>query len=290
MTSNTSRIFSRDLFASEFATTVGVDTMSARDLSVLLTHLSRDRRAIAYDIKSGVIKFRAPSETTPTAIEQEDITIASLRTLIATVEPQIQELTKRVSQLDTKAREAVISKQLVTAKTALRQKKLAETKLQQRTATLMQVEEVYAKIEQAADQVEIVRVMQASSQTLNALNAKTGGVERVQDVMDGLAEEMANTEEISQAINDVSVGAVDEGEVEDELEAMEKAEREKIEEAETKEREKRKEVERMEIMAREELEAETVRKRLAELEDVGVKEPTTPAAVAEESSQREAAQ
>ena len=289
-TSNTSRIFSRDLFASQFAANVGVDTISARDLSVLLTHLSRDQRAITYDAKSGVIKFRAPSETAPHAIEQEDITIASLRTLIATVEPQIQQLTKHVSQLDIKAREAVTNKQLINAKTALRQKKLTETKLQQRTATLTQVEEVYAKIEQAADQVEIVRVMEASSQTLRALNAKTGGVERVQDIMESLAEEMGNTEEISQAINDVGVDSVDEGEVEDELEAMEKVEREKVEEAERSEREKREEVERKERESREEAEAETVRRRLAELEKLGAKEVTAPPAVSDEAIQQEAAQ
>ncbi|KAK4544401.1 hypothetical protein LTR36_004292 [Oleoguttula mirabilis] len=275
-TSNTSRIFSRDLFVSTFSAAVGADALSSRDTSVLLIHLARDQTAIAYDVASGTIKFKLASETVPATIEQEDITIASLRTLITSLEPQIHELMKRVLELDAKAREAVATKQLIAAKTALRQKKLAETKLQQRTATLSQVEEVYAKIEQAADQVEMVRVMEASSQTLRSLNQKTGGVEKVQDVMDGLRDEMTNADEIQQAINDVSAGAVDEGEVEDELEAMEKAEREKQEEVERKEREKREEVERKEREKREAAEAEETRKRLAELDQV--EEQESPAA------------
>ncbi|KAK4895381.1 hypothetical protein LTR27_006445 [Elasticomyces elasticus] len=256
-TSNTSRVFSQDLFNATFSSATGVESLSQKDTTVLLTHLVRDRTAIAYDTSSGTIKFKAPADISVPTIEQEDVTIASLRTLITTLEPEIEQLTQRISELDAKARQAVTQKQLITARTTLRQKKLAETKLQQRTATLMQTEEVYAKIEQAADQVEMVRVMEASSQTLKSLNQKTGGVERVQDVMEGLRDEMANTEEIQSAINEVSVGAVDEGEVEDELEAMERAEREVVERRERVARE-----------AMEKEEAERTRVRLAELEQV----------------------
>ncbi|KAK3069974.1 hypothetical protein LTR53_011260 [Teratosphaeriaceae sp. CCFEE 6253] len=257
-TSNASRIFSRDLFISTFSPAVGVEHLSTNDAAVLLTYLTRDRAAIAYDAASSTIKFKTPSETSPATIEQEDITIASLRSLIASLEPQIEELTKRISELETKARNAVTHKQLVTAKTALRQKKLAATRLQQRTATLMQTEEVFAKIEQAADQVDMVRIMAASSHTLRALNQKTGGVERVQGVVEGLKDEMASADEIQQAINDASAGTVDEGEVEDELAALESAEREKVEAVERKAREKA-----------DAEEAETTRRRLAELDQVG---------------------
>ncbi|KAI7165552.1 hypothetical protein KC352_g26169 [Hortaea werneckii] len=258
--SHTARIFSQDLLASTLCNALNVSSLSQRDTSVLLMHLARDQAAIAYDPATGTVKFHAPGEMKPASIEQEDITIASLRTLISGLEPQIQQLIQRVSELDAKAREAVAKKQNAAAKVALRQKKMAETKLQSRTATLTQVEEVYAKIEQAADQVEIVRVMEASSTTLRSLNQKTGGVEKVQDVMENLRESMQDTEEISGAISEVGAGQIDESEVDDELEALEKAEREKVEEAERKERE-----------AREEKEAEETKKKLAELE--GLKKP-----------------
>jgi charged multivesicular body protein 7 len=259
--SNTSRIFSRDLFAEQVASTVGVDALSQRDLSVLLIHLARDHAALAYDARTGTIKFKAPSETISPTVQQEDITIASLRTLITSLEPQIQQLMKRVAELDTQAREMVAAKQHTSAKGALRQKKLADTKLQQRTATLAQLEDVYSKIEQAADQLEIVRVMEASGQALRSLNQKTGGVEKVQDIMEGLREEMMNADEIQQAINEVSASAIDEGEVDEELEALERVEREKAEKIEREERERK-----------EALEAEETRNRLAELDEVEKKE------------------
>ena len=267
-----------------------MDSISPTDLSVLLTHLSRERSAISYSPSSGAIKFKAPSEAQLTPISDEDVSIASLRTLISSIEPQIEQLTSQVAELDKKAREAVADKQLTTAKSALRSKKLADTKLQQRTATLSQLEEVYAKIEQAADQVEIVRVMEASGQTLKSLNKQTGGVEKVQDVMDGLRDEVMNVDEIGQAINEVSAGEADEGEVDDELEALEKVEREKLEEIERKEREKREEEEtgrtrkrlaELEHISEKEKEAEDTRKRLAEMEQIGEKEAdeeTTPVA------------
>ncbi|KAK3678017.1 hypothetical protein LTR78_002112 [Recurvomyces mirabilis] len=255
-TSNTSRIFSRDLFSSSFAPTIGARILSQRDVSVLLTHLARDHAAVAYDTATGTVKFRAASETSVPTIGQEDVTIASLRTLISSLEPQVQQLIQHISELDAKVRNAVSSKQMSPAKTALRQKKLAESKLQQRSATLAQLEEVYAKIEQAADQVEMVRVMEASSQALRSLNQKTGGVENVQDVMEGLQEEMMNVDEIQQAINEPAAGTIDEGEVDDELEALERAEREKAEAVECAEREKR-----------EAEEAELTQKRLAEVVD-----------------------
>lgn len=279
--SNASRIFTKELFASTFGPAIGSksQTLSVTDLDVMLRHLSRDRSAISYSPTSGVIKIKSPSEVTPTPITDEDVSIAKLRTLISSLESQIQQLSTQVSQLDAKVRDSVANKQLITAKSTLRSKKVAETKLQQRNATLSSLEEVYAKIEQAADQVEIVQVMQSSAQTLKNLNKQTGGVEKVQDVMDGLKEEMMNADEIGTAINETSAGQIDEGEVEDELEAMEKAEREKREEVERKEREKREAEERQERERVEAKEAEETRRKLEELDKMV--ESGTPAAEAE---------
>lgn len=277
--SNTSRIFTKELFASTFASAIGSQSLSATDLDVLLRYLSRDRSAISYSPTSGVIKVKAPAEASPTPITDEDISIAKLRTLISSLESQTEQLSNQVAQLDAKVRESVANKQLVTAKSALRSKKAAESKLQQRNATLSSLEDVYAKIEQAADQVEIVQVMQSSAQTLKNLNKQTGGVEKVQDVMDGLREEMMNADEIGTAINEVSAGQVDEGEVEDELEALEKMEREKREEAEREEKAKREEVERQEREKTEAKEAEETRRKLEQLDKMV--ESGTPVSEAE---------
>lgn len=142
---------------------------------------------------------------------------------------QIDALTSRVAQLDRSVREAVSKKQTLTAKSALRSKKLAENTLSARLATLGQLEEVFTQIETAADQVSIVRVLEGSSSVLASLHKEVGGVEGVEGVVDRLREEMDKVDEVGTIINEASAGRVDEDEVDEELEALEKAEREKTE-------------------------------------------------------------
>lgn len=198
------------------------------------------------------------------SITQEDETVASLRSLMSSLEPQITTITNQISDLDARAREAVANKQLAIARSALRSKKLAETKLAQRTATYIQVEDVHAKIELAADQVELVKIMEASSKTLRSLNEQTGGVERVQAVREGLDERMINADEIQQALNDTSFGAVNEGEVDFELRELEEVERQRVGDADKARKAEAEELRR----AGEEAEAELTRTRLAALDNV----------------------
>jgi charged multivesicular body protein 7 len=120
-----------------------VDTLSKNDLSVLLTHLARDRSAIAFSPVNRTVKFKSPSEQEPSPITPEDANIASIRALIASIEPQIQQLTARLSELEIAAKEAVAKKNLIATRSALRSKKLTDTKLQQRITTLTQLEDVY---------------------------------------------------------------------------------------------------------------------------------------------------
>ena len=117
----------------------------------------------------------------------------------------------------------------------------------ERSQVLAQLEELYTKIEQAADQVEIVRVMEASAGVLRSLNAEAGGIEKVEDIVQDLRDEMAKVDEIGRTLNEVAEGTdmIDENAVDDELEAMEREERQ--------EKEKR--------------EAERTRRRLEEIED-----------------------
>ena len=135
---------------------------------------------------------------------------------------------------------------------ALRSKKLAEKTLQQRTDTLHQLEDVFTRIEQAADQVEIVKVMDASASVMRDLNKKIGGVEGVENVIDRLQEEMGKVDEVGKVLEEpLNAGqVVDEGEIDDELEAMETEEKK----------------------VREAIETERMRKRLQELDNSGEKQ------------------
>ncbi|KUJ07033.1 uncharacterized protein LY89DRAFT_790118 [Mollisia scopiformis] len=251
------RILSKDEFKEKVEDVFGEKKkLSGRDMELLLRFLARDKQILAYDGET--VKVKAPNEKVAAPITTEDTTIASLKTLIKDLEIQTTVLSKRIDELLLTAKEAAARKNTVAARAALRSKKLAETTLVKRHATLAQLEEVFAKIEQAADQVELVRVMEGSTRVLTGFNQEVGGVERVDDIVDQLREQMSQVDEVGNVITEIGqAGAVDEGEVDDELEAMEREEREKVEAKERAEREER-----------ERQEAAETKKRLDALEEV----------------------
>lgn len=252
------KIFSRAAFREEFGDVLQAEKkLSDEDLGLLLKYLSRDKQVLVTD--GATIRFLDAGEKEgEKGISEEDTTIASLKALISDLEAQTTSLSAKIDTLSTSAKEAVARKNRLQALSFLRSKKLAETTLAKRHATLGQLEEVFTSIEQANDQVELVRVMQDSTKVLKGLNKQVGGVERVDEVVEGLREEMEKVNEIGGVISEVGqMGAVDEGEVDGELEEMERVEREKVEAAEAKAREER-----------EKKEAEETKRKLDELEKV----------------------
>ncbi|KAH0167967.1 hypothetical protein KCU67_g3679, partial [Aureobasidium melanogenum] len=237
--STTSLIFSRSLFESEFAHVLDPTkhpeaALSTTDFDILLRYLSRDKPYLSFT--SSTIKLKSTAESTPQPITQQDTDIANLRTLIKALETQVSALTDRITTLDISAREAVAAKRTIQAKSALRSKKLAETTLHTRSATLSQLEETFTAIQTAADQVAIVSAMSASAKVLKSLHAEVGGTEGVEEVVDRLRDEMENVDEVGRIINKANTSKVDEEDVDEEfasLEKMEKEKREKEEAAET---------------------------------------------------------
>lgn len=204
--------------------------MSTTDFDILLRYLSRDKPYLSFT--SSTIKLKSTSESTPQPITQQDIDIANLRTLIKALETQVSALTDRITTLDISAREAVAAKRTIQAKSALRSKKLAETTLHTRSATLSQLEETFTAIQTAADQVAIVSAMSASAKVLKSLHAEVGGTEGVEEVVDRLRDEMENVDEVGRIINEADTSKVDEEDVDEEFAAMERVEREKREKEE----------------------------------------------------------
>lgn len=189
------------------------------------------------------MKFNSKDERAQ--ITQQDTTIASIKTLLSTLSKQVKNLENKVAELNASAKTALANKNRISALSAVKSKKMVEHNLQQRLNTLVQLEEVYAKIEQAAGQVEIVHVMEASTGVLRGLHAQIGGAERVEDVIEELREEMSKVDEVGSIMNEAGP-VFDEGEIDEELEALEKGERE----------------------AKEENEAEATSKKLAELDSL----------------------
>ncbi|KAM4055695.1 snf7 domain-containing protein [Hirsutella rhossiliensis] len=239
-TSRFGRVFTKSQLRTELlANLVADQQLSDTDVDVLLKFLSRDKDMIEYDGQT--IRFRETGE--PRGITEEDAAIASIKELTASLKHQASLLDARINQLNQEAKDAVIRKNRITALAALKSKKLAESSLSKRYATLNQLEEVAAKIEQASDQVQLVNIMESSAGALRNLNAKVGGADRVDSVMDRLREQMNDTDEVT-AILAESMGApVDESEIDEELEALERQEALKHQEAQRREKEKEAEAE-----------------------------------------------
>jgi charged multivesicular body protein 7 len=91
-----------------------------------------------------------------------------------------------------------------------------------------------------------VKAMEASAGVLKSLNKEVSGVENVENVVERLQEEMGKVDEVGKVLEEPLVpgAVVDEGKIDDELEAMEQEERKE----------------------REDTEAEVTRRRLQELE------------------------
>jgi charged multivesicular body protein 7 len=226
-TSTADRVLSKSDFLKRFSNTLNPTApLTTSDLDILLVHLARDKQVISYN--SQTIKFKPEHEAVPEPITQEDEAIANLRDTLANINAQITPLMEKITLADAAAREAVAAKQMVRAKAALRSKKLAETALAQRSDVALQLESVYTQLQSAADQVEIVEAMRAGADALKSLNEKVGGAEGVQGVVDAVNEQMATTEEITNIINETDQ-PLDETEIDDEFEALEKAEKEKLE-------------------------------------------------------------
>ncbi|KAI0897177.1 Snf7-domain-containing protein [Annulohypoxylon nitens] len=229
--------------------------LSETDFEVLVKFLSRDKNTLATD--GNTIKIR--NSTEDAVITEEDSAIASLKELMEDLTRQTELLNHRIDELNVAAQDAVRRKNKIAALAALKSRKQAEANLSRRHATLSQLEDVASKIEQAADNVQLVKVMQSSTVALRNLNAQVGGADKVDEVLDNLREQMGEVDEVGNIIAEAGPGAtIDESEVDDELEAMLADEKKKDEEAERVKRE-----------AREEKEAEETRRKLAELEKLG---------------------
>jgi charged multivesicular body protein 7 len=226
-TSTADRVLSKADFLKRFSTILNpASPLTKNDLDILLVHLARDKQAVSYNAQT--IKFNPEHEAIPTPITSDDEAIANLRDTLANINAQIPPLMEKIAAADAAVREAITGKQMVRAKAALRSKKLAETALAQRSDVALQLESVYHQLQSAADQVEIVEAMRAGADALKSLNEKVGGAEGVQGIVDAVNEQMATTEEITNIINETDQ-PLDEAEIDDEFEALERAEKEKVE-------------------------------------------------------------
>ncbi|KAI0482953.1 hypothetical protein GGR56DRAFT_216307 [Xylariaceae sp. FL0804] len=269
------RTFSKAHFQRTFeGSIVDGQRLSETDLEVLVTYLSRDKGILATD--GHTVKIRDAGEGAH--ITQEDSAIASLKELTEDLGRQVDALARRVDELQAAAQAAVRRKNTAAARGALRSRRAAESTLAARHATLGQLEDVAAKLQQAADNVALVRVMEQSGAALRSLNARVGGADAVDRLLDGLRDEMSTVDEVggllAEGTGAPSAGVVDDAEVDDEFEALLADERRREEAAERVRRE-----------AQEAREADETRRKLAELDRLA---PVPAQAVGETDAEAEA--
>ena len=256
--------------------------LSETDMDVLLKFLERDKEVIVFD--GATVKIKAPGqEAAERTIEVEDASIAKLKELLSYLTQETELLTSRVDEFALKAKEAVAKKNRIAALAALKFKKQTESVLEKRFANMSQLQDVAAKIEQAADNVQLVKVMESSEEALCSLNAEVGGVERVEKLVDRLREETATAEEVQTILAEMNDVVVDEAEIDDELAAMESEEKRKVEEAERK----KQEAERRKQEADQERAAEETRRRLEATGQVPAGQPQGQEALETETREAE---
>ncbi|KAI9893154.1 MAG: hypothetical protein M1814_000702 [Vezdaea aestivalis] len=212
------RVYSRRSFEDKFKNSLGQKAnLTTVDFDILLKFLKRDRGIISYN--QSVVRFRYGEDDVE--VTEQDETVASLKTLLQELDAQVNRLSANIERCDTEARQAVAKKNRTRALTLLKSKKIAEEQLTRRSETWFQMKGVYDKISEAVDQVQILKAMENSADTLRHIHKQTGGVERVDMVMDNLQEEISKTDEISDVINQPGQNrVVDDEEVEDELQKL----------------------------------------------------------------------
>ncbi|KAK1254474.1 hypothetical protein MKX08_008469 [Trichoderma sp. CBMAI-0020] len=270
-TSRYDRVFTRAQFQTLFESVLAKDQrLSEMDFDVLLKFLSRDKDMIEYN--GNTVRIRGVGEER--GITEEDASIASIKELMDSLEHQVDLLDKRIHELDQEAKNAVLRKNRVTALAALKSKKRAESSLSTRYATLSQLEEVASRLQQASDQVQLVKVMESSASALQSLNAQIGGSERVETTMDHLREQMSATDELTAILSEPTGDVVDEAEIDDELEALEMEQKK-----EEEEKQRRREEAREAAKAKKELD-ELPSVPTEDAERIGAQSPTRATGIA----------
>ncbi|KAL8782512.1 MAG: hypothetical protein Q9213_005315 [Squamulea squamosa] len=218
--SQVDRTFTVPMFSREAAAALNCEhELADKDLAILLKYLARDKQVLATD--GEVVRIIHPSEML-SPITKEDRAIASLKSLIEHIGKQVRALEAQIASSNEKSQRAIESKNRPSALAALRSKKSAETVLSQRMATLFQLEQVLESIQQASDQVAMVRIMKDSAGVLRGLNAKIGSAEDVENTLDGLKEEIGKVEDIDSVISEAGQEAnvADDHEIDEELDAL----------------------------------------------------------------------
>lgn len=232
-----SELWTYDSFLASFPNPHTKTTLSQTDADVLLTYLSRDLPSLTLSPVHRIIKFGNPiSNSTPEPITQTDITIATLKSTISQTHTSLDNLNAHSESLSKRIKAYLAKKDnKLLALATLKTKKLVDANISQRAANLNNLEALLFQIEQAADNISLISLLDSGATALKQLSTQTGGVEKVEEVLERVREAGEDADEISRVVasglEGVGVegggGEVNEVEVERELEDMVREQEEK---------------------------------------------------------------
>ncbi|KAL7520825.1 hypothetical protein ACHAWX_005528 [Stephanocyclus meneghinianus] len=126
-------------------------------------------------------------------------TVVQLRENIATQEKREQHLEKKIEQCVNEAKDKMAKKDKKGALFKLKQKKLYEAEIDKIQNIKMTLETQVMNLESAAQNAETLKAMQIGKNAMTDIRQQTN-IERVDDLMDDIKEEMELAEEISNAL------------------------------------------------------------------------------------------
>lgn len=207
--------------------------LSPTDLDVLIVYLTKDVPKLS--IKDDTIKLQLSvvNERDISPVTEKDRAVANMRSTVEEVIQRVDTLTVHIDSCDQRARQALESKssnRTSLARYAVRSRKLALQSQEAALGMLTNLEKTLLSIDTAESNTQVMEALQNGVGILNSLNKEIGGAEKVAELMDELDDEMADTEDIGRQIGALASSKIDEGDVDDELEALLKQEQGKTRE------------------------------------------------------------
>lgn len=126
-------------------------------------------------------------------------TVVSLRENISTQDKREQHLEKKIEQLTAEAKAKMAKKDKKGALFALKRKKLYETEIDKIQNIKMTLETQVMNLESAQQNAATFQAMNAGKSAMTNIRAETG-IDKVDDLMDEIKEEMEMADEISNAL------------------------------------------------------------------------------------------
>ncbi|KAI9031845.1 Snf7-domain-containing protein [Phycomyces nitens] len=206
------------------------------DLILVLKYLHHSMGlAMADDVKGYeksylVVKF--PESNTGSAqaeITQHDKAIISIKTTCQALEVQVDDLQRKIEELERAAKDFYVKKQKTRALYCLKRKKHLDEILERRLTSLETMETMLMKIEASHNDLQIVKAFNIGADALRGIMSNSElTLESVDEAMVKMQDALDDQREVEDAIatrteetNAMQLSGIDDAELEKELEALE---------------------------------------------------------------------